>query len=142
MQTVACVNCKGGAAKTNTCRYRAQCLAKAGCRVLAVELDPQASLSAMLGLQPEFDLKEGDTIYGAIRYDGVRRPVRDCIRRTYFDGLDPIPGNLELMEFEHETPRALALGSRLPGGMVVERVGKALAEIEADYDIVGVGCPA
>jgi len=112
-----------------------------GFRVLAVDLDPQASLSAMLGLQPEFDLKEGDTIFGAIRYEDARRPVRDCIRKTYFDGLDLIPGNLELMEFEHETPRALALGSRLPGGMFFERVGSALAEIEADYDIVVVDCP-
>ncbi|MGJ0535154.1 plasmid partitioning protein RepA [Methylocystis sp.] len=141
MQTVACVNFKGGSAKTTTCLYLAQYLALSGFRVLAVDLDPQASLSAMLGLQPEFDLKEGDTIYGAIRYDGVRRPVRDCIRRTYFDGIDLIPGNLELMEFEHETPRALALGSRLPGGMFFERVGNALAEIEADYDIVVVDCP-
>jgi len=141
MQTVACVNFKGGSAKTTTCLYLAQFLAMSGFRVLAVDLDPQASLSAMLGLQPEFDLKEGDTIYGAIRYDGVRRPVRDCIRRTYFDGLDLIPGNLELMEFEHETPRALALGSRLPGGMFFERVGNALAEIESDYDIVVVDCP-
>jgi chromosome partitioning protein len=141
MQTIACVNFKGGSAKTTTCLYLAQYLAMSGYRVLAVDLDPQASLSAMLGLQPEFDLKEGDTIYGAIRYDGVRRPVRDCVRRTYFDGLDLIPGNLELMEFEHETPRALALGSRLPGGMFFERVGNALAEIEADYDIVVVDCP-
>lgn len=141
MQTIACVNFKGGSAKTTTCLYLAQYLAMSGFRVLAVDLDPQASLSAMLGLQPEFDLKEGDTIYGAIRYDGVRRPVRDCVRRTYFDGLDLIPGNLELMEFEHETPRALALGSRLPGGMFFERVGNALAEIEADYDIVVVDCP-
>lgn len=141
MQTIACVNFKGGSAKTTTCLYLAQYLAMSGFRVLAVDLDPQASLSAMLGLQPEFDLKEGDTIYGAIRYDGVRRPVRDCVRRTYFDGLDLLPGNLELMEFEHETPRALALGTRLPGGMFFERVGNALAEIEADYDIVVIDCP-
>lgn len=141
MQTVACVNFKGGSAKTTTCLYLAQYLALSGFRVLAVDLDPQASLSAMLGLQPEFDLKEGDTIYGSIRYDDARRPIRECIRRTYFDGLDLIPGNLELMEFEHETPQALALGSRMPGGLFFERVGNALAEIEGDYDIVVIDCP-
>lgn len=141
MQTIACVNFKGGSAKTTTCLYLAQYLAMSGFRVLAVDLDPQASLSALLGLQPEFDLAEGDTLYGAIRYDGARRSVRDCVRKTYFDGLDLIPGNLELMEFEHETPRALALGTRLPGGMFFERVGNALAEVEADYDIVVVDCP-
>lgn len=54
MQTIACVNFKGGSAKTTTCLYLAQYLAMSGFRVLAVDLDPQASLSAMLGLQPEF----------------------------------------------------------------------------------------
>lgn len=141
LQTIACVNFKGGSAKTTTCLYLAQYLAMAGFRVLAVDLDPQASLSAMLGLQPEFDLREGETIYGAIRYDGARRPIRECIRKTYFDGLDLIPGNLELMEFEHETPQALALGSRVAGGMFFERMGNGLVGIEADYDVVVVDCP-
>ena len=62
----------------------------------------------MFGIQPEFDLRDGDTIYGAIRYVGTQRPLRDIIRPTYFDGVDLVPGNLELMEFEHETPKALA----------------------------------
>jgi chromosome partitioning protein len=141
MQTIACTNFKGGSAKTTTCLYLAQYLALSGFRVLAVDLDPQASLSTMLGLQPEFDLKEGDTIYGAIRYDDQRRPVRDCILKTYFDGLDLIPGNLELMEFEHETPQALSLGQHPAGGMFFQRLGRALAEIETDYDVVVVDCP-
>ena len=98
-------------------------------------------MTAMLGFQPEFDLKEGDTLYGAIRYDQTRRPTRDCVRKTYFDGLDLIPGNLELMEFEHETPRALMLGQRPPGGLFFQRVGKALSEVEANYDVVVIDCP-
>ena len=141
LQTIACTNFKGGSAKTTTCLYLAQYLALSGFRVLAVDLDPQASLSAMLGLQPEFDLKDGDTLYGAIRYDDRRRPIRECIHRTYFDGLDLIPGNLELMEFEHETPRALALGQRPGGGMFFQRVGRALADVESEYDVVVVDCP-
>jgi len=141
LQVIACANFKGGSAKTTTALYLAQYLALQGFRVLAVDLDPQASLTAMLGLQPEFDLCEGDTIYGAIRYDARRRPARDCVRKTYFDGLDLIPGNLELMEFEHETPQALAQGRRPEGGMFFQRLGRALAEVEADYDIVVIDCP-
>ena len=141
LQTIACTNFKGGSAKTTTCLYLAQYLALHGFRVLAVDLDPQASLSAMLGLQPEFDLGEGDTLYGAIRYDDRRRPIRQCIRKTYFDGLDLIPGNLELMEFEHETPQALALGQRPAGGMFFQRVGRALSDVESDYDVVVIDCP-
>lgn len=140
LQIIACANFKGGSAKTTTALYLAQYLALNGYRVLAVDLDPQASLSAMLGLQPEFDLGEGDTIYGAIRYEG-RRPAREVVRKTYFDGLDLVPGNLELMEFEHETPQALSRGLRPEGGMFFERLGRALDEVGADYDIVVIDCP-
>ena len=47
LQTVAVTNFKGGSAKTTTTLYLAQYLALAGYRVLAIDLDPQASLSSM-----------------------------------------------------------------------------------------------
>lgn len=141
LQTLACVNFKGGSAKTTTTLYLAQWLALQGYRVLAVDLDPQASLSAMFGIQPEFDLRWGDTLYGAIRYDDKRKPLREIIRKTYFHGLDLVPGNLELMEFEHETPRVLSVNHRSDGGMFFERVGNALATVEDEYDLVIIDCP-
>jgi chromosome partitioning protein len=141
LQTIACTNFKGGSAKTTTTIYLAQYLALRGYRVLAVDLDPQASLTSMLGLQPEFEVRENETVYGAIRYDADRRPVRECIRKTYFHGLDLIPGNLELMEFEHETPQALISGKREIGGLFFQRLGRAIAEVEADYDVVLIDCP-
>ena len=141
MQTVACTNFKGGSAKTTTTLYLSQYLALKGYRVLALDLDPQASLTSMFGIQPEFDLKEGDTIYGAIRYDESRRPLADIIRPTYFDGIDLVPGNLELMEFEHETPRALTEARREGGNTFFKRVGAALSDVEAKYDVVVVDCP-
>lgn len=141
LQTIACVNFKGGSAKTTTSLYLAQFLALQGYRILAVDLDPQASLTSMFGIQPEFDLRWGDTLYGAIRYDEKRRSLKDVIRPTYFDGLDLVPGNLELMEFEHETPKALAESRRVPGGIFFKRVGNALAEIQDEYDLVVIDCP-
>ncbi|RWH12921.1 MAG: plasmid partitioning protein RepA [Mesorhizobium sp.] len=141
LQTIAVANFKGGSAKTTTSIYLAQHLALQGYRVLAVDLDPQASLSSMLGVQPEFDLEEGDTLYGAIRYDEKRRPLKDIIRKTYFAGLDLVPGNLELMEFEHETPTALMERKTTNSEIFFRRVGVALAEVEAEYDIVVIDCP-
>ncbi|MEI5680685.1 plasmid partitioning protein RepA [Mesorhizobium sp. CCNWLW179-1] len=141
LQTIAVANFKGGSAKTTTSIYLAQYLALQGYRVLAVDLDPQASLSSMLGVQPEFDLQEGDTLYGAIRYDEKRRPLKDIIRRTYFAGLDLVPGNLELMEFEHETPTALIERKTTNSEIFFRRVGVALAEVEPEYDIVVIDCP-
>ncbi|MER9048268.1 plasmid partitioning protein RepA [Mesorhizobium sp. M0923] len=141
LQTIAVANFKGGSAKTTTSIYLAQYLALHGYRVLAVDLDPQASLSSMLGVQPEFDLEEGETLYGAIRYDEKRRPLKEIIRKTYFAGLDLVPGNLELMEFEHETPTALMARKTSNYEIFFRRVGMALAEVEADYDVVVIDCP-
>jgi chromosome partitioning protein len=140
-QVIAVANFKGGSAKTTTALYLAQYLALRGHRVLAVDLDPQASLSAMFGCQPEFDIGEGETLYGAIRYDEGRRPMREVVRRTYFEGLDLVPGNLELMEFEHHTPRAMLDRSYRGHELFFRRVGGALAEVEADYDFIVVDCP-
>jgi chromosome partitioning protein len=116
LQVIAVTNFKGGSGKTTTSVHLAQYLALQGYRVLAVDLDPQASLSALLGVLPETDVKSNETLYAAIRYDEEKRPLSEVIRNTYFDGLDLVPGNLELMEFEHTTPRALTTGHGMPTG--------------------------
>lgn len=142
LQVISVTNFKGGSGKTTSSVHLAQHLAMTGHRVLAIDLDPQASLSALFGYQPELDLSGNDTIYGAIRYDGEARPLKDIIRKTYFHGLDLVPGNLELQEFEHATPRALA--ARRAGEtekLFFTRVQAALASVAADYDVVVIDCP-
>lgn len=142
LQIVATVNFKGGSGKTTTAAHLAQHLALTGHRVLAVDLDPQASLSAIHGFQPEFDLGENETLYAAIRYDERRRPLKEVIRKTNFPGLDLVPGNLELMEFEHDTPRILAQGSGNDYGRVFfARLDEALSSVADDYDVVVIDCP-
>ncbi|WP_112811022.1 plasmid partitioning protein RepA [Ensifer sp.] len=140
LQIISVANFKGGSAKTTSSLYLAQGLALQGYRVLAIDLDPQASLSAMFGYQPEFDIAENTTLYGAIRYDEARVDMRSVIRSTYFEGIDLVPGNLELMEFEHETPRAMGKRSG-PEDLFFRRVAAAISEVEADYDVVVIDCP-
>src|SRR5690606_30418175 len=113
LQVIAITNFKGGSGKTTTTTHLAQYFALQGYRTLAIDLDPQASMSALFGYQPELDLSGNDTLYGAIRYDDERVPLRNVIRKTYVGGLDLVPGNLELQEFEHTTPQHLA---RRPDG--------------------------
>jgi chromosome partitioning protein len=142
LQVLAVTNFKGGSGKTTTSAHLAQYLALQGYRVLAVDLDPQASLSALLGVLPELNVGHNETLYAAIRYDDERRPLGDVIRNTYFDGLDLVPGNLELMEFEHTTPKALADGSAADGGAIFfARVASALDDVADDYDVVVIDCP-
>lgn len=140
LQIICVANFKGGSAKTTTAGHLAQYLALRGYRVLAVDLDPQASLTALHGYQPEFDIGPDETLYGAIKFGEGRRSTRDVIKKTYFPGLDLIPGNIELMEFEHESPVALA-EKRSGSTMFFTRVSQALAEVEADYDVVVIDCP-
>ena len=141
LQLIAVTNFKGGSGKTTTAAHLVQHLALRGHRVLAIDLDPQASLSALFGYQPETDVGENETFYGALRQDAAARPLGEIIRPTYFDGLDLVPGNLELQEFEHETPRLLATGRTGAEGLFFTRVAEALATVADRYDVVVVDCP-
>ncbi len=137
-QVLSVVNFKGGSGKTTTAAHLAQFLALRGYRVLAVDLDPQASLTALHGYQPEFDIGPNETLYGAIRYDRKKRPLGDVVRSTYFPGLDLVPANLELMEFEHDTPKALVEGE---SEAFFGRIATALGEVEDRYDVMVLDCP-
>ncbi|ULR42475.1 MULTISPECIES: plasmid partitioning protein RepA [Rhizobium] len=140
LQVLAVTNFKGGSGKTTTSAHLAQYLALQGYRVLAVDLDPQASLSALLGVLPELDVASNQTLYAAIRYDSERRNLSEVIRSTYFDGLDLVPGNLELMEFEHTTPKALSAGA-VGETLFFARVAAAIDEVADNYDVVVIDCP-
>lgn len=141
LQIITVANFKGGSAKTTTSLYLAQGLALQGYRVLAIDLDPQASLSAMFGYQPEFDVAENTTLYGAIRYDDQRVTMKDVVRPTYFTGISIVPGNLELMEFEHQTPRFMLQNRGRPEDLFFRRVAGAIGQVEDDFDVVVVDCP-
>ena len=137
LQVIAVVNFKGGSGKTTTTAHLAQHLALTGHRVLMVDLDPQASLSALHGFQPELD--RNPSLYDAIRYDAARKSITEIILPTNFPSLDIIPANLELQEYEYDTP--LAMQGNGEGRRFFLRFGAALAEVDDRYDVVLIDCP-
>ena len=137
VQVLSFLNFKGGSGKTTSSVHTAQRLALKGYRVLAVDIDPQASLTTLFGYRPEVDFLETGTIYDAIRYDDPL-PLRQIIQKTYFANLDLAPGGLILQEFEHETPQAL-LNNVQPA--FFSRMAAALEEVEKDYDVIIFDCP-
>lgn len=141
LQVIATVNFKGGSSKTTTSIHLAHFLGLQGYRVLCVDLDPQASMTALFGLQPEFDLGGNETAYAAMRYDNERRPFADIIRSTYFPGVDLVPGNLELMDFEFDTPTYLTSKTRDDLGLFFERLSTALMSVDDRYDFVILDTP-
>jgi chromosome partitioning protein len=138
LQIISVINFKGGSGKTTTAAHLAQHLALTGHRVLAIDLDPQASLSALHGIQPELD--KNPSLYDTIRYDNQRRPIVDVIRHTNFPGLDIVPANLELQEYEYDTPRA-ASSKNPEGRLFFTRITNALREVDDCYDVVVIDCP-
>jgi chromosome partitioning protein len=138
LQILAVVNFKGGSGKTTTAAHTAQHLALTGHRVLAIDLDPQASLSALHGIQPELD--KFPSLYEALRYDDDRKPISEIIRPTNFPGLDIVPGSLDLQEYEYETPLA-ARNKSADGRMFFTRITDALREVDHRYDVVVIDCP-
>ena len=142
LQCNAVVNFKGGSAKTTTAVNLSQYLALHGYRTLAIDLDPQASLTTLFGVAPEASVGPGESLYGAIRYEGERAPLSSIIRSTYIPNLDLVPAGLELMEFEHELPRAMMSKStsEIRAGFF-EQISASLASVESQYDVVIVDCP-
>ncbi|MBL0373400.1 plasmid partitioning protein RepA [Rhizobium sp. KVB221] len=139
LQVIAVVNFKGGSGKTTTSAHLAQHLALKGYRVLAVDLDPQASMTALYGIQPELD--EKPSFYETLRYDGERKSILEIIQPTNFPNLDIIPANLELQEYEYETPLAMQRKDSTEGKLFYTRIGAALTEVDDRYDVVVVDCP-
>lgn len=131
-QIIAVTNFKGGSSKTSTTIHLGHYLALRGYRVLAVDLDPQASLTALHGNLPNFDYRGGDTLYSAIRFEDPI-PTKSIIHQTHIAGFDVICAGLELTEFE----TAVALEMRRAGGTgFLLRVSQALEQVVDDYDFI------
>lgn len=137
LQILSVANFKGGAGKTTSAIHIAQKLALDGYRVLAIDLDPQGSLTTMFGLRPEIEFAETGTVYDAIRYDDPV-PFAEIVRKTYFHNLDLAPAGLMLSEFETETAHALHNNVQPP---FYQRLALCIAEVETRYDVVVIDCP-
>lgn len=139
LHVVSVVNFKGGSGKTTTAAHLAQHLALKGHRVLAIDLDPQASLTALHGIQPELD--DVPSLYETLRYDDQRQPISQVIRPTNFPNLDIVPASLELQEYEYDTPVALTSNDPHEGRAFFTRISMALEEVDERYDVVVIDCP-
>ncbi|MBR9862253.1 MAG: plasmid partitioning protein RepA [Rhodobacteraceae bacterium] len=137
LQVISIVNFKGGSSKTTSAIHLAQRYALRGYRVLAIDMDPQASLTTMFGYRPEIEFAESGTIYDALKYEDPV-PLNQVVRKTYFHNLDLAPAGLLLSEYETET--AYALQHKLDPPFT-QRLAIALDEIESQYDLVIIDCP-
>lgn len=106
MKTIAFFNNKGGVGKTSLVYHLAWMFADRGIKTLAVDLDPQANLTAMFLEESRLESlwPEGahpDTVYGAIQ--PILRGIGDISKphvEKIHDNLGLITGDLGLSRFE------------------------------------------
>ncbi|MFD5899674.1 ParA family protein [Streptomyces sp. NPDC060366] len=133
---VASVNNKGGVGKTTTTVRLAEGLAKAGKRVLVVDMDPQGNASQMLGWDYNPAEKQ-PTISQAIKaaedHEGTARDV-----------IQPIGWTCDYAERIALAPARLTLENRMseaaePGAW--QRLDAALKGVDDSFDYTLIDCP-
>jgi chromosome partitioning protein len=124
---IAFANQKGGVAKTTTTHNIGVALWECGKKVLLVDLDSQASLTILTGLEP-LDIE--NNIVEALKKNG--KPVKECIT-VLKDGLHIIPSIIDLAYLETTEMQARASREMI--------LGRTLEQIKDDYDYVLIDCP-
>jgi chromosome partitioning protein len=134
--TVAVGNFKGGVSKTTSAMILAQGLSLRGHRVLAVDTDPQGSLTTLHGILPETEVDAEMTI-GPL-CDGSETDIRYAIRSTYWDGIDLIASAPFLFSAEFALP---ARQMRDPTSRFWDVLNAGLESVRDLYDVIVIDTP-
>jgi chromosome partitioning protein len=124
-RVLAVANQKGGVAKTTTVHSLGEAMAARGKRVLVVDLDPQASLTWAMGVDPDgLEVSLHDVL--------LRRAKAADVVVQGAEGLDLLPSTIDLAGAE------LHLLTKTGREYVLRR---ALEPVAGGYDVVFIDCP-
>ena len=129
VRVLSIINQKGGVGKTTSVANIGAALAKDGCRVLLVDLDPQAHLSISFDRMPE----PGDPSMYTLLTQG--HSFTDVVQPTSLTGLSIAPTNLDLTGVESE------LASEIGREGILRLALGELAKSPEAPDVVILDCP-
>ncbi|MEX3815745.1 ParA family protein [Paraburkholderia sp. BR13439] len=133
---IAIGNFKGGVSKTTTAMTLAQGLSLFGRRVLLVDLDPQASLSALHGILADSEVSDEQTVLPLIY--GDEEDLQYAVQSTYWDGVDLIPASAALFGAEFFLPFKQSKDQSFQFWNVLNR---GLEPLLPEYDVVIIDTP-
>lgn len=141
LPVIAFHNMKGGVGKTTCCSHFAHAAAIEGYRVLAIDFDPQGSLSHLLArLSPEVDLGEEDVPLAAF----LKAPdtLQRYVRGTSFTNVSLIPCSPIMQELDIALPNPQLSNAATLGSSAL-RLKKGLSQsfFEDNFDLVVIDCP-
>ncbi len=125
-RAIVVANQKGGVGKTTTAINLAACLAEAGQKVLAIDMDPQGNMTSGLGVDKD---EIENTVYELLLGECS---VEECVQKEVIENLSVIGSNINLSAAEIE----------LIGEEDKEYIlQKAVAPIRDNYDFIIIDCP-
>jgi chromosome partitioning protein len=134
--TIAIGNFKGGVSKTTTAMALAQGLSLRGHRALAIDTDPQGSLTTLFGVLPDTMVDESKTIMPLVH--GDETSVRSAIQPTYWDGIDLVAAAPTLFSAEFVLPSRQI---RDPAFQFWDVLNLGLEDVRDEYDVIIIDTP-
>lgn len=132
MKCIILLNQKGGVAKSTSTYNLATAKAMSGSSVLMIDLDPQASLTIMAGMEPGEERLEGHSTCDLFQpkkdpYDAIFKVTASGLENLYI-----IPSDIDLAETEKNL--ILRMHSEV-------KLQKAVQKMADDFDYIFIDCP-
>lgn len=125
-RAIVVANQKGGVGKTTTAINLSACLAEAGKKVLAIDMDPQGNMTSGFGVEKD---EVESTVYELLLGE---TEINDCVQKEVLENLSLISSNINLAAAEIE----------LVGEDEKEFIlQKAVEPIKEEYDFIIIDCP-